>query len=455
MVSGFTIAVALVDAGAAAAAAGADETHSTETMGPITLKYLSPRKKLAKSWRGVSTAINGPLVIAMPVADGDGDADFHSLRAQSLSAAFSSEGSPAWYAVMRSPGSCRSGSDSGPTLSGTLFPDAGPLRMVEAKFETAGGRGLAGDLLAVLVPQVSGKGIGAAAAAAATVTVTTVAGSDNGGTCLSPKAVPANSFCSDIVDYTLYSPFAAQVAPAVADIDNNDDASSAARWNDVPFARDVSNARAVSAHAALVERFGCPRRPLLGPVQCGDCPSFVTDACSEALRRFACYDTFPACAADGSGHAVGVCRDAGCEAVTAACGISFEMVGLSHLQCGSTRYVDDASGDCTPRPPPRRKGLSTGAIVAIVLGVLAAVGLIAVAAVVIAKKKKAGGSSGAGSDAAAGGAPVAGYGTADGPGVSASGPDAGTTTSVVPPDGPVDSVPNSGTDAGLQEPLLA
>jgi hypothetical protein len=67
------------------------------------------------------------------------------------------------------------------------------------------------------------------------------------------------------------------------------------------------------------------------------CWSGVTVDCNSTLQRFACYENFHRCDADG--FAVGTCRKA-CEAVVYECVNWFESVDLEHYNCTSPRYID-------------------------------------------------------------------------------------------------------------------
>jgi len=76
-----------------------------------------------------------------------------------------------------------------------------------------------------------------------------------------------------------------------------------------------------------------------------DCYNGVTPECNSTLRRFACYENFRRC--DANGFQVGTCRKA-CEAVVYECANWFQTVDLEAYNCTSSRYVADLEGGaCT------------------------------------------------------------------------------------------------------------
>ena len=74
------------------------------------------------------------------------------------------------------------------------------------------------------------------------------------------------------------------------------------------------------------------------------CWSGVTTDCNSTLQRFACYESFRAC--DAQGFYVGTCRNA-CNSVVYECVNWFESVNLEHYNCTSSRYIDEESYYCT------------------------------------------------------------------------------------------------------------
>lgn len=77
------------------------------------------------------------------------------------------------------------------------------------------------------------------------------------------------------------------------------------------------------------------------------CPA-PTDACRQALKVFACVDSFPQCSATG-GFQMGMCQDI-CNMVEEACGAWTNIQPHFEYQCMSGRYQEGSTGSCYTFP---------------------------------------------------------------------------------------------------------
>jgi len=94
-------------------------------------------------------------------------------------------------------------------------------------------------------------------------------------------------------------------------------------------------------YSALDNSASCLFDQLYDHFRVSACWTGVTPECNDTLRRFACYENFRRCDADG--FVVGTCRKA-CEAVVYECVNWFETVDLEAYNCTSARYVHDLEG---------------------------------------------------------------------------------------------------------------
>jgi hypothetical protein len=131
--------------------------------------------------------------------------------------------------------------------------------------------------------------------------------------CVDPSS--ALSFCSGYVDYPVW------------------------QWNNLA----QLDTEASCLYTDLQWRFDNPDLST-GSCQNVVCQNGTTWACKEALRKFACYETFKKC--DDDGFYVGTCTDA-CSTVEQECAHTFASIDLEHYSCTSSRYIEPASGTCS------------------------------------------------------------------------------------------------------------
>lgn len=96
--------------------------------------------------------------------------------------------------------------------------------------------------------------------------------------------------------------------------------------------------------AELDSQAECLYDYLHGQFYADECTAGLDGNCEEALRRFACFETFKAC--DDDGFVTRMCQVV-CDAVVFYCNAWFESVELPQYNCSSDRYVDSLVAPCT------------------------------------------------------------------------------------------------------------
>eukprot|EP00163_Fabomonas_tropica_P022029 TRINITY_DN383_c0_g1_i1.p1 TRINITY_DN383_c0_g1~~TRINITY_DN383_c0_g1_i1.p1 ORF type:complete len:3114 (+),score=1080.15 TRINITY_DN383_c0_g1_i1:153-9494(+) len=178
---------------------------------------------------------------------------------------------------------------------------------------------------------------------------------------------------------------------------------------------DPRDTRAEAEYAILVQSFGCPTLGSNKPAgMCTACSNYVNPDCDDALKKFACWDSFRAYS---NGKIQPICTDV-CDAVQAACGVTWEEANMQQFRCNTTFY-STSDEVCTGSPssihvPTNTGGGSGGAgksggkskTTAIVIGSVA--GVVVLAGVAFGLSKVMGGGAAAGAGASGGSAAAAG-----------------------------------------------